>query len=68
MTYFICCTLTKAVCVFIVKVIKEMISIFPLRTFQLYVATFQQHGVYVSLLDRELLLSRKLLNQGFLVN
>ena len=61
-----------------------MISIFPLWTFHLYVATFQQHlhnyGVYSShlirysracgsyqyFLDRGLLLTRKLLNQGFL--
>ena len=65
---------------------KEMISIFPLWTFHLYVVTFQQHlhMEYISLswydipefvvpirmslvLDRELLLTRKLLNQGFLL-
>jgi hypothetical protein len=53
-----------------------MISIFPLSTFHLYVATFQQHlqMEYISLswydipeLDRGLLLTRKLLNQGFLL-
>jgi hypothetical protein len=61
-----------------------MISIFPLWTFHLYVATFKQHlhnGVYISqliryssawgsyqdFLDRGLLLTRKLLNQGFLL-
>jgi hypothetical protein len=60
---------------------KEMISIFPLSTFHLYVATFQQYGVYISqmirysraysfyhdFLDRGLLLTRKLLNQEFLL-
>ena len=61
----------------------EMISIFPLWTFHLYVATFQQHlhmeyisqlfwysrvcGSYHDFLDRGLLLTRKLLNQGFLM-
>jgi len=61
-----------------------MISIFPLWTFHLYVAIFQQHlhnGVYISqmirysracgsyqdFLDRGLLLTKKLLNQGFLL-
>jgi hypothetical protein len=56
-----------------------MISIFPLWTFHLYVAAFQKqlHMEYISLswydipelvvpiLDRGLLLTRKLLNQGF---
>jgi hypothetical protein len=60
-----------------------MISIFPLRTFHLYVATFQQHlhmeytsqlirysracGSYQNCLDRRLPVTRKLLNQGFLL-
>jgi hypothetical protein len=61
-----------------------MISIFPLRTFHLYVGAFQQHlpygvnisqlirysracGSYHDFLDRVVLLTRKLLNQGFLV-
>jgi hypothetical protein len=47
-----------------------MIFIFPLWTFHLYAATFQQHlhMEYISLSwsDRRLLLTRKLLNQGFL--
>ena len=58
-------------------------SIFPLCTFHLYVVTFQQHlhmeyishlieysracGSYHDYLDKGLLLTRKLLNQGFLV-
>jgi hypothetical protein len=63
---------------------KEMISIFPLRTFHLYVATLQQHlhMEYISLSSsdipellvpiiiffyRGLLLTRKQLNQSFLV-
>jgi hypothetical protein len=59
-----------------------MISIFPLWTFHLYIGTFQQHlhmeyislsgfsracGSYQDFLDRGLLLTRKLLNQGFLL-
>ena len=52
---------------------KEMISILPLWTFHLYVATFQQHlhveYIYFSIdfFDRWLLLTRKLLKQGFLL-
>jgi hypothetical protein len=50
-----------------------MISILPLWTFHLYVATFQQHlhveYIYFSIdfFDRWLLLTRKLLKQGFLL-
>ena len=55
-----------------------MISIFPSWTFHSYVATFQQHlhMAYISLracasyqdsLDRGLLITRKILNQGFLL-
>ena len=62
---------------------KEMISIFSLWTFHLYVPTFQQHlhieytslscrysrvcGSYQDFPNRGLLLTRKLLNQGFLL-
>ena len=58
---------------------KKMLSIFPLWTFHLYVATFQYHlhmgNPYLSwsdnpelvFLDRGLQLTRKLLEQGFLV-
>jgi hypothetical protein len=62
---------------------KEMISIFPLWTFHLYVATFHQppaYGVYISQMirysracgsyqdqDQGFMLTRKLLNQGFLL-
>ena len=62
---------------------KEIISIFPLWTFHLYVATFQQHlymeyisllirhskacGSYHDFIDRKLQVTRKLLNHGFLV-
>jgi hypothetical protein len=58
-----------------------MISMFPLWTFHLYVATFQKHlhmhisqlilysrdGSYRDVLDKGLLLTRKLLNQGLLL-
>ena len=61
--------------------LRTMISIFQLWTFHLYVAVFQQHlhMEYISLswydipellahiLDRRLLLTRKILNQGFLL-
>jgi hypothetical protein len=58
---------------------KKMLSIFPLWTFHLYVATFQYHlhmgNTYLSwsdnpelvFLDKGLQLTRKLLEQGFLV-
>jgi hypothetical protein len=55
----------------------EIISIFPLWTFHLYVATFQHdlHMEYISplikysleFLDRGLVITQKLLNQRFLV-
>ena len=58
---------------------KKMISILPLWTFHLYITTFQYHlyikyivlrysrayGYYNGFLDRGLLLTRKLLKQGF---
>ena len=60
---------------------KEMILIFLLWTFHLYVAATPAYGVYISqfirysrdcgsyqdFIDRGLLLTRKLLNQGFLL-
>jgi len=59
--------------------ILQLISIFPLRTFHLYVAAFQQHlrmeyisfsrvcGSYHDFLDKKLQLTRKPLTQGFLL-
>jgi len=62
---------------------KKMISVFSLGTFHLHVATFQQHlhmeyaskfmwysrvcDSYQDFLNRRLLLTRNILNQGFLV-
>jgi hypothetical protein len=55
---------------------KVVISIFPLWTTHLYVATFQQHqlirysracGSCYDFLDRRFLLIRKLMHQGFLM-
>ena len=62
------------------EIYTEMVSIFPLWTFHLYVATLQQHlhmdisqlirysracGSYQEFLDRGLLLTRKLLNHDY---